>query len=110
MADALHVVHAFREWEPIPGTDEIEQDRNQEEREAWLAAVVHEVVGDVMDVEVTRSTVEDDRRRTARGRAGRCLLIHRLTRARRFRRPPARLGRPALRTPCSLPGRDRPWR
>jgi nucleotide-binding universal stress UspA family protein len=56
----LHVVHAFSEWEPIPGTDEIEQDRGPEEREAWLAALVHDVIGDVADVEVTRATVEDD--------------------------------------------------
>lgn len=56
----LHVVHAFWEWEPIPGTDEVEQDRSPEERDTWLAAVVRDVIGDVTDIEVTRSTVEDD--------------------------------------------------
>ena len=56
----LHVVHAFIEWEPIPGTDEIELDRSSQDREAWLAAIVDEVVGDAGDVEITRSTVEDD--------------------------------------------------
>ena len=56
----LHVVHAFWEWEPIPGTREIELDRSPQEREAWLAALVHEVVGEVTDVEIRQSTVDDD--------------------------------------------------
>ena len=43
----LHVVHAFWEWEPIPGTDHVELDLSPEERDAWLAAVVREVIGDV---------------------------------------------------------------
>jgi nucleotide-binding universal stress UspA family protein len=55
----LHVVHAFTEWE-IPGTDEIEVDRSPEDRDAWLAAIVDEVVGAARDVEITRATVEDD--------------------------------------------------
>jgi nucleotide-binding universal stress UspA family protein len=57
---ALHVVHAFWEWEPIPGTKELELDRDPEEREAWLAALVREVVGEVDDVEIRQSTVDDD--------------------------------------------------
>jgi nucleotide-binding universal stress UspA family protein len=56
----LHVVHAFWEWEPIPGTREIEFDRSPEEREAWLAALVREVVGEVTDVEIRESTVDED--------------------------------------------------
>ncbi len=56
----LHVVHAFWEWEPIPGTREIELDRSPEEREAWLAALVREVVGEVTDVEIRLSTFDDD--------------------------------------------------
>jgi nucleotide-binding universal stress UspA family protein len=56
----LHVVHAFWEWEPIPGTREIELDRSPQERETWLAALVHEVVGEVTDVEIRQSTVDDD--------------------------------------------------
>jgi nucleotide-binding universal stress UspA family protein len=56
----LHVVHAFMEWEPIPGTGEIGQDREPQEREAWLAALVRDVIGDVTDVEIRQSTVEDD--------------------------------------------------
>ena len=56
----LHVVHAFWDWEPIPGTREIELDRSPQEREAWLAALVHEVVGEVTDVEIRQSTVDDD--------------------------------------------------
>lgn len=56
----LHVVHAFWEWEPIPGTGQIEQERSSQEREAWLAAVIREASGEVADVEITRSTVEDD--------------------------------------------------
>ena len=56
----LHVVHAFWEWEPIPGTREIELDRSAREREAWLAALVREVVGVVTDVEIRQSTVDDD--------------------------------------------------
>lgn len=56
----LHVVHAFWEWEPIPGTREIELDRSPEEREAWLAALVREVVGEVTDVEIRHFTVDDD--------------------------------------------------
>jgi nucleotide-binding universal stress UspA family protein len=56
----LHVVHAFWEWEPIPGTKELELDRDPEEREAWLAALVREVVGEVGDVEIRQSTVDDD--------------------------------------------------
>ncbi len=57
----LHVVHAFSEWEPIPGTGEmIEQDRGPDEREAWLAALVHRFVGDATDVQINQSTVEDD--------------------------------------------------
>ena len=56
----LHVVHAFTEWEPIPGTNEIEVDRGPQEREAWLAALVHDVIGEVADVEIRQSTVEDD--------------------------------------------------
>lgn len=51
----LHVVHAFWEWEPIPRTEEIEQ-----ERDAWLAALVREVAGEVADVEIVSSTVETD--------------------------------------------------
>ena len=54
----LHVVHAFWEWEPIPGTEEIEQERDGQERDAWLAALVGEVAGEVADVEIVRSTVE----------------------------------------------------
>ena len=57
---ALHVVHAFSDWEPIPGTEEIEQDRGPDEREAWLAAFVREVLGEVADVEIRQFTVEDD--------------------------------------------------
>ena len=56
----LHVVHAFSEWEPIPGTEELEQDREPGEREAWLAALVRDVIGDATDVEITQSIVEDD--------------------------------------------------
>ena len=56
----LHVVHAFTEWEPIPGTRELEQDRGPEEREAWLATLIRDVVGENADVEISRSTVEDD--------------------------------------------------
>ena len=56
----LHVVHAFWEWEPIPGTNEIEQDRGPQEREAWLAAIVRDVVGEVADVEIRQTTVDDD--------------------------------------------------
>ncbi len=56
----LHVVHAFWEWEPIPGTRELELDRSPEEREAWLVALVREVVGEVTDVEIKESTVDDD--------------------------------------------------
>ena len=56
----LHVVHAFWEWEPSPGTREIELDRSPQEREAWLAALVHEVVGEVTDVEIRQFTVDDD--------------------------------------------------
>jgi nucleotide-binding universal stress UspA family protein len=56
----LHVVHAFLEWEPIPGTDEIEQDRSPQDREVWLEAIVREALGEVADVEITLSTVEDD--------------------------------------------------
>jgi len=56
----LHVVHAFSEWEPIPGTEELEQDRRPDEREAWLAALVRDVIGDATDVEITQSIVEDD--------------------------------------------------
>jgi nucleotide-binding universal stress UspA family protein len=56
----LRVVHAFWEYEPIPGTEQIEADRGQQEREEWLAALVREVVGEVADVEITQSTVEDD--------------------------------------------------
>lgn len=56
----LHVVHAFWEWEPIPATGEIEQDCGPQEREAWLAALVRDVVGEVADVEIRQSTVEDD--------------------------------------------------
>ena len=56
----LRVVHAFWEYEPIPGTEQIEADRGQQEREEWLAALVHEVVGEVSDVDITQSTVEDD--------------------------------------------------
>jgi nucleotide-binding universal stress UspA family protein len=55
----LHVVRAFWEWEPIPGTAELEHDRGAQEREAWLAALVREVVGKVADVEIEQSTVED---------------------------------------------------
>lgn len=57
----LHIVHAFSEWEPIPGSVEmIEQDRGPDEREAWLAALVHRVLGDANDIEIKQSTVEDD--------------------------------------------------
>ena len=56
----LHVVHAFTEWEPIPGTREIEVDRSPQEREAWLASLVRDVIGEVEDVEIRQSTVEDD--------------------------------------------------
>ena len=42
------------------GTDEIEVDRGPEDRDAWLAAIVDEVVGAARDVEITRATVEDD--------------------------------------------------
>lgn len=56
----LHVVHAFTEWEPIPGTREIEVDRSPQEREAWLASLVRDVIGEVQDVEIRQSTVEDD--------------------------------------------------
>lgn len=56
----LHVVHAFWEWEPIPGAEEIEQERDEQERDEWLAALVREVAGEVTDVEIVRSTVEDD--------------------------------------------------
>jgi nucleotide-binding universal stress UspA family protein len=57
----LHIVHAFSEWEPIPGTNEmIEQDRGPDEREAWLAALVHRVVGDATDIQIDQSTVEND--------------------------------------------------
>ena len=56
----LHVVHAFTEWEPIPGTREIEVDRSPQEREAWLALLVRDVIGEVEDVEIRQSTVEDD--------------------------------------------------
>jgi nucleotide-binding universal stress UspA family protein len=56
----LHVVHAFWEWEPIPGTREIEFDRSSQEREAWLAALVREVVGEVTDVEIRQFTVDDE--------------------------------------------------
>ena len=56
----LHVVHAFWEWEPIPGAGEIELDRTAQEREAWLADLVREVVGQVADVEITQSTIELD--------------------------------------------------
>ena len=56
----LHVVHAFWEWEPIPGTEEIEQERDEQERDAWLAALVREVAGEVADVEIVSSTVETD--------------------------------------------------
>jgi nucleotide-binding universal stress UspA family protein len=56
----VHVVHAFTQWEPIPGTGESEQDRSPQEREAWLAALVREVVGEVADVDIGQSTVEDD--------------------------------------------------
>jgi nucleotide-binding universal stress UspA family protein len=55
----LHIVHAFSEWEPTPGT-EIEQDRGSEEREAWLAAFVCDPIGETTDVGVTESMVEDD--------------------------------------------------
>jgi nucleotide-binding universal stress UspA family protein len=53
-------VHAISEWEPIPGTEGIEQDRSPQEREEWLADLVRDVVGEVGDVEITQSTVEDD--------------------------------------------------
>jgi nucleotide-binding universal stress UspA family protein len=56
----LHVVHAFWEWEPIPGSEEVEQERDQQERDAWLATLVREVVGEVADVEISTSMVEDD--------------------------------------------------
>ena len=56
----LHVVHAFWEWEPIPGTTELEFDRDPKERETWLAALVREVVGEATDVEIRQSTVDDD--------------------------------------------------
>jgi nucleotide-binding universal stress UspA family protein len=56
----LRVVHAFTEWEPIPGTREIEVDRSPQEREEWLASLVRDVIGEVEDVEIRQSTVEDD--------------------------------------------------
>ena len=56
----MHVVHAFTEWEPIPGTNAIELDRSPQEREAWLSALVRDVIGEVADVEIRESTVEDD--------------------------------------------------
>ena len=57
---SLHVIHAFWEWEPIPGTQEIEQDRSPEQREEWLPDLVREVVGEVIDLEIAWSTVYDD--------------------------------------------------
>jgi nucleotide-binding universal stress UspA family protein len=56
----LHVVHAFWEWEPIPGTGELEHDRDPQQREAWLAALIHAVTGEAADVEISQSTVESD--------------------------------------------------
>ena len=56
----LNVVHAFWEWEPVPGTEEIEQDREPQEREAWLDGLVDEIVGKAPGVEISRSIVEDD--------------------------------------------------
>ena len=56
----MHVVHAFTEWEPIPGTNAIELDRSPQEREAWLSALVRDVIGEVADVGIRQSTVEDD--------------------------------------------------
>lgn len=56
----LHVVHAFWQYEPIPGSEQIEADRDQQEREEWLASLVRDVVGQVTDVEITMSAVEDD--------------------------------------------------
>jgi nucleotide-binding universal stress UspA family protein len=57
---SLHVVHAFWEWEPVPGTDQIEQEREPLERESWLSAIIREVVGDIADIEITMSTVDGD--------------------------------------------------
>ncbi len=56
----LHVIHAFWGWEPIPGTEDVEQERDPPEREEWLATLVRKVVGEVADVEIDTSMVEDD--------------------------------------------------
>lgn len=56
----LHVVHAFWEWEPSPAMGETEQDPGLPEREGWLAALVRDIAGEVADVEIKQSTVEDD--------------------------------------------------
>ena len=56
----LHVVHAFSEWEPIPGSGELEHDRVPKQREAWLAALVHAAARGAADVEISQSTVESD--------------------------------------------------
>ncbi|MGZ4398648.1 MAG: universal stress protein [Gaiellaceae bacterium] len=56
----LHVVYAFWEWEPIPGTTEVEQERTDQGREEWLATLVREAVGEVTDVEIGQATVRDD--------------------------------------------------
>jgi nucleotide-binding universal stress UspA family protein len=57
---SLHALHAYWEWEPVPGTSELEVDRAPQEREAWLVDLVAEVVGEPGDVEITISTVADD--------------------------------------------------
>lgn len=56
----LRIVHAFWEYDPVPGSDEVEADRGRPEREEWLAGFVRDVVGEVTDVGITETIVEDD--------------------------------------------------